>query len=222
MRKKFGLIILTLVCLIVTVIMVVVVVIPHPTEVTSYLALSFALVLDAIWLYAVITFRQCKGPKTISKRMVCWLLVVLYCCFIASGFLTDGYISTSDIFMLTFDCIFAAMGLAAAVALIIMFIQRLLIKHCLKYGEEAVAEFVCMGDSTWFKFSNHSVLACSVVFKYFAKGQEITAKSKRVFSEQEVNLLQTMKTFKIKFDKRTAVISETLNTDSPDKKQNDW
>lgn len=93
MKVIFNFIIFTLVCLIVTAVMIVVVVIPNPTEITSYLALSFAIILDAIWLYVI---RRRKGSKTISKRLVLWLLAVLYCCFLTDGYM-ERLISNADI-----------------------------------------------------------------------------------------------------------------------------
>lgn len=225
MKSIVEAIIISLVCLLVTAIIILNVVIPNPKDITSYLALSFAAVLDGIWLCVIIPFRPREKPKTVSKPLVFWLLVVLYCCLLASGFLTDACLSSLKIFVLVFDCIFAAMGLAAVATLIYMLIEHLIIRYCLKHGEEATAEFICAGKFNTFEYgkpqtkSYHAVFRYSVVFKYAVNGQEKTATSKRVFSYQEVEQLQSLKTFNIKYNKHLAVISEILNEDKDNNKQ---
>lgn len=215
----FKIIIISLVCVLFTAIIIGVVVIQYPAEFTSYLALSFAAVVDGICLYAIIPFRVRKGPNTVSKELVFWLLILLYCCFLASGFLTDAYISTAKVIILVFDCIFTVMGLAAAGVLLYTLTEYIIIKRCLKYGEETTAEFVRIGKSIMFEYgkpqtrAHRTVFKYGIVFRYPAYGREITAKSKRVFSRQEVERLQAMNTFGIKFNKRTAVVSEILNVD---------
>ncbi len=213
----FENILITLVCALITAIMVGVVVIPYPTDITSYLALSFAIVLDIIWLYFIIPFPVRKHPKTVSKPLVLWLLVVLYCGLLASGFLTNAYLLTFNILVLVFDCIFSLIALAALVILIEMLIEHLIMQHCLKHGTPTTAEFISVGKMSTFEYgkpqtkSYHAIFRYSVNFKYTVNGQERTAKSKRVFSEQEVKRLQTMQTFNIKYQRNTAVINEILD-----------
>lgn len=212
--KILDIIIFTLVCIITTAIMIFAVVVQYPEEFTSYLALSFALVLDGFLLFMLIPSRPRKKPKTVSKPLVFWLSVVLYCCFFATGFLADAYINSAKAVTLVFGCIFTAIGLASVVWLIYLFVGYLKIKRCLKHGKETTAEFVEAGKDITFEYgkpqtnSHFTLTRYAVVFKYLADGQEKTATSKRVFSKDEIEQLQTMQTFKIKYIKSTAVIDE--------------
>ena len=130
-------------CFMATFLIIFLVVVQYPYKFTSYLALSFVALIDGLWLYGVIIpfCRVKEKPKTISKPLVFWLCMVLYCCFVAAGFLTDAYIASANTVVLVFDCIFAAMGLAAVVGLGYQFVVYIALKICLRYGKDATAEF---------------------------------------------------------------------------------
>ena len=118
-------------------IIVFLVVIPSPTEFSSYALLSFILIVDAIMLTVeIMPFIKFKNkPKTISKPLVFWLLIVFYCGFIASGLLTDAYFSAMEsvkTLVLVFACIFGAIALGAAAVLLYQFIAYLRVVFCLK------------------------------------------------------------------------------------------
>lgn len=205
-------------CFIATFLIIFLVVVQYPYKFTSYLALSFVALIDGLWLYGVIIpfCRVKEKPKTISKPLVFWLCMVLYCCFVAAGFLTDAYIASANTVVLVFDCIFAAMGLAAVVGLGYQFVVYIALKICLRYGKDATAEFTDVGKSMWFEYgkaqtnSYRSAVRYGIIFKYEVNGVQKSAKSRRVFSREEVEHLQTMGTFKIKYNKHTAIINETL------------
>ena len=214
-----DIIIFSIVGALVTTIMIGLVVVPNPTQFTSYAALSFALVLDAIPITCIIfefvNFKE--KPKTVSPYLSFWLAAVLYCCLLAVSFLTDGYIKSQSVLVLVFDCIFGAMGLAAFIGLAYQIIACLRIKYCLKFGKDATAEFVSVGKDLMFgggRPGRHTSVRYSVNFKYCVDSKEMTAKSKRVFSREETQALQAMETFNIKYTRRTAVINEIVKTDT--------
>ncbi len=224
-----DIIIFSIVGAIMTTLILALVVIPSPKEFTSYLALSFALVVDAFPLSLIIlTFKRFKvKPKTISLYWVFWLSIVLYCCLMAVGLLTNGYIkaeqSDAKAIVLAFDCIFAAFGLAAFVVLTYQIITYIIMKRCLKYGKEATAEFVSDGKGIAFgggRVGGNTVFRMSVKFSYVAEGQKKTAESRRVYSKEEVNTLRSMGTFNIKYTERTAVINEIFKNDNAEQPEN--
>lgn len=222
MKEIFKKIFVTLIAALFTALIIALVVVPNPTWWLSYLFLSFILIVDALVLICVLpvgllSFIFVKEkPKTVSVSLVLWLALVAYCGAFASACLTDAYISSGAVVALVFDCIFAAFAAAAVAALIRQFAVYCSLKLCLKYGKEATAEFVSFGKSITFEYGKSqstgffSVTRYSVHFKYSTGDNEITAKSRRVFTYKQVEKLRTMHTFRIKYNKRTAVINETV------------
>lgn len=195
------------------------VVVPHPEDIMSYVALSVILFFDVVILYFLITaFAKTKyNIKTISKHLVFWLSVVLYFCAVATVCMIDVLLSGGVAVAIVFLCIFGGMGLADLGVLIYQIIGYIQIKLCLKYGEETTAEYVEAGKTFNMRYGGKrggggaTVEGVSVIFKYHdSYGEQTEAASRRVFSWDEVDILEKMGTFKIKFDHRTAVILETF------------
>ncbi|MDE5593695.1 MAG: hypothetical protein K2I75_07170 [Clostridiales bacterium] len=197
------------------------VVVQYPEDIMSYVVLSFILLVDGLlsfpWLAS--RFKTKYKPKTISKHLVFWLSMVLYCCLFAAACLTNALFMdlTADgkVVVPLFLCIFGGMGLADLGVLIYQIIGYVQIKLCLKYGEETTAEFVAAGKTVDVHYGKErrgtTVTGVSVIFKYVdSYGEQTEAASRRVFSWDEVDILEKMGTFKIKFDHRTAVILETF------------
>lgn len=197
------------------------VVVQNPEDIMSYVALSFILLVDGLLLFPFIaaSLKTKYKPKTISKHLVFWLSMVLYCCLVAVACMISALFMdlTRDgkVVVPLFLCIFGAMCLADLGVLIYQIIGYIQIKLCLKYGEETTAEFVGAGKTVDVHYGNErrgtTVTGVSVIFKYIdSYGEETEAASRRVFSWDEVDVLEKMGTFKIKFDHRTAVILETF------------
>lgn len=193
------------------------VVVQYPEDIMSYVALSFILLVDGLFLFPWITaLRKIKyKPKTISTHLVFWLSMVLYCCLFATVCMIDILLSGGIAVAIVFLCIFGGIGLADLGVLIYQLIGYIQIKLCLKYGEETTAEFVGAGKTVDVHYGKErrgtTVTGVSVIFKYHdSYGEQTEAASRRVFSWDEVDILEKMGTFKIKFDHRTAVILETF------------
>lgn len=220
MRDILGKIFATFGALLFTALIIGLAVIPHPTEWISYLLLSMILVVDGMVIYIILPYRQKKDkPKTVSIQLVCWLSGVSYCCvFAAICLLFDAYFTTKAVIALVFGCIFGFIGLSAIIGLIYQFVIYLNIGCCLKYGKETVAEFVSFGKSARFEYGDikrnnySSITRFSVCFEFRKGKKKVTAESRRVFSYDEVRTLQAMHTFKIKYNKHTAVINEIVKT----------
>lgn len=195
------------------------VVVPRPEDIMSYVALSVILFFDFVLLYFFIApLQKIKyKPKTISKHLVFLLSVVLFFCAVATVCMIDILLSGGVAVAIVFLVIFGGMGLADLGVLIYQIIGYVQIKLCLKYGEETTAEYVDAGKSFNMRYGGKrggggaTVTGVSVIFKYRdSYGEQTEAASRRVFSWDEVDILEKMGTFKIKFDHRTAVISETF------------
>ncbi len=195
------------------------VVVPRPEDIMSYVALSVILFFDFVLLYFLIAPLQKRKykPKTISKHLVFWLSVVLFFCAVATVCMIDILLSGGVDIGIVFLCIFGSMGLADLGVLIYQIIGYVQIKLCLKYGQETTAEYVDAGKTFNMRYGGRrggggtTFEGVSVIFKYTdSYGEQTEAASRRVFSWDEVDILEKMGTFKIKFDHRTAVILETF------------
>ncbi|MDE6029511.1 MAG: hypothetical protein K2F90_04240 [Clostridiales bacterium] len=195
------------------------VVVPNPKDIMSYVALSVILFFDFVLLYFWITLSQKRKYKikTISKHLVFWLSVVLFFCAVATVCMIDVLLSGGVAVAIVFLCIFGGMGLADLGVLIYQMIGYAQIKLCLKYGAETTAEYVEIGKTFTMRYGGKrggggtTFEGVSVIFKYVdSYGEETEAASRRVYSWDEVDILEKMGTFKIKFDHRTAVILETF------------
>lgn len=217
-------------CVLFTAIIIGVVVVQQPENPMSYVALSFILLVDGIVLFCFIApFRKVKyKPKTISKHLVFWLSMVLYLGAAGATMLLSAFFSTSSTqfktIAMVFCCIFGGLGLAALGVLIYEVIGYIQIKQCLKYGEETTAEYVEAGKSFnvhYGKERHGTTIACaSVIFKFTDyDGREREAKSKCVFTWDEMDTLEKMGTFKIKYDYRTAVILETFEPEEKEEEK---
>ncbi|MCH5165137.1 MAG: hypothetical protein J1G01_01920 [Clostridiales bacterium] len=217
--RIFDKILLCIASVITTALILYLVVIPKPKEFTSYLALSFVVLLDGISIYNLLPKHpRLKRPKTVSARLVLWLSAVLYCCFVGVALLTEAFMlsesTKAKIIAMVFDCIFGAIGLASLVGLIWLFVEYILILKCLQHGEVFIAEFVSIGKSIKYVYGERvsgytsSITLHGVVFKFTVDGREITKCSKRVFTWEEVQSLQKKKTFNIRYNNIVAVIDE--------------
>lgn len=220
-KAIFRAIFIFLVCGLMNALIIGLVVVQYPEDIMSYVALSFILLVDGLLLFPwIAAFRKIKyKPKTISKHLVFWLSMVLYCCLFAVACLTSALFmdltAEGKIVVPLFLCIFGGMGLADLSVLIYQIIGYIQIKQCLKYGEETTAEFVGAGKTVNVHYGKErrgtTVTGVSVIFKYIdSYGEETEAASRRVFSWDEVDILEKAGTFKIKFNHRTAVILETF------------
>ncbi len=207
-------------CIIATSLIIYLVVIPSPKEFTSYLALSFVIVLDALCFLAIfpILRNKKKRPKTVSKRLIFWLAIVLYSCFIGVGFLINAYFLSETMqakAMVTVSCcVIGAMGAAAFFTLVWIVIEYFSILNCLKHGEKLIAEFVGIRKSTVYDYgdpksmSYSSIRLYSVGFKFIVDGSEIIKNSKRIFTWDEACGLRNKQSLNIKYNGRVAVIDE--------------
>ena len=206
--------------IIVTALIIYLVVIPSPKEFISYLALSFIIIWDTVGFFIIFPiFKKVrKRPKTVSKRLIVWLSIVLYACFLGVGFLINAYFlsetAQSKIIESVFGFIFGAIGTVALFALVWITVEYFLILNCLKHGDEYVAEFVSEGKSDVYEYGDpksrnySSIRLYSVGFKFSVCGKETVKNSKRVFTAEEVDCLRNKRTFKIKYKGHIAVIDE--------------
>lgn len=213
----------TVVCLIFTSLVVGLVVVRAPKDPVSYVALSFALLLDAILIRTMLptkTTRKYK-PKTIPKHLVFWLGIVLYCCAVAVALLINAYFQTekhaAKVVVLVFSCLFAGMGATALGALLFEFVGYLQIRSCLKHGTVTTAEFAGRGKKLratqeLTKTREAVVFTGYAVFFRYTDGEGTlkTAKSKCVFSYDETERLEKAGTFSIRYNARRAVVAETF------------
>lgn len=208
--------------IIATALIIYLVVIPSPKEFTSYLALSFIIVWDTVGLFIIFPIykRRKERPKTVSKRLIVWLSIIFYACFLETGFLINAYFlsetAQAKVVELVFGCIFGAIGIASLFALGFITVEYFLILNCLKHGDEYVAEFVRVGKSDVYEYGDpksrnySSIRLYSVGFKFSVCGKETVKNSKRVFTAWEADRLRNMRIFKIKYKGHIAVIDEIL------------
>ncbi len=219
-KDIIGAVFKLLVCVIFTAIIVWTVV-EKPKDLIAYVSLSLMLFFDGIIISTIIPPPKKKKYKhrTVSRHLVFWLSAVFYCCALAVTVLTYslfmGITQGGIIAVSVFLCIFGGLGLADLGVLVYQIIGYVRIKLCLKYGVETTAEFVGEG-SQFLATSGHprsrhfsAISGGSVIFKFKDfYGREVQEESKCVYLDEEIEMLEKMGTFKIKYDDRTAVIDE--------------
>lgn len=195
-------------------------IIENPTYVPCYVGVIFLasvtiFILFIVYLSLNLPIPSCDPkPKTFSKYLVIWFIVVIYVCGLGAALLWWGFTVAERLhgLLMAFAIIVTIFGGVAFGGLFWQLIIRLKNKFVLKYGIETEATFI----DSYPTFSVHSgkdiggttIFQYCIKFKYIDGEKEIIGKSHSIYSQAEAKYFEQADKFLVKYKGKRAVISQ--------------
>lgn len=203
--------------------------IEEPTYVPCYVGVIFLASITAFILFSIYILLNLPipsgkpKPKTFSKYLVIWLVVVIYVCALGASLLWWGYTVAEHLhgLLMAFAIILTVLGIIGLCGLFWQITIHIKNKFALKHGVEAEATFIDSNPA--FSFHTGKDIGGTTIFQYWVKfkyidgEKEIIVKSHSIYSEAEVKYFEQAGKFLVKYNGKTAVISqlpEEMNNDN--------
>lgn len=195
-------------------------IIENPTYVPCYVGVIFlssvtVFILFIIYLTLNLPVPACKPkPKTFSKYLVVWFMVVLYVCGLGAALLWWGVTVAESLrgLLIAFAVIVTILWVVALGGLFWQLIIHIKNKLVLKHGIETTATFIASYPT--FSFHTGKDIGGTTIFQYYVKfkytngEKEVIGKSNLLYSQAEAKYFEKTHKFLVKYKGKRAVISQ--------------
>ena len=195
-------------------------IIKNPTDVPCYVGvilLASVTIFILLIIYLSLNLPIPAGkprPKTFSKYLVIWFMVVFYVCGLGATLLWWGFTVADSLrgLLITFAIIFTILGVLACGGLLWQVTISIKNKYVLKHGIKTEATFIDYSPTFSFHtgkdIGGTTIFQYCVKFKYMDGKNEIISKSHSIYSQAEAKYFEKTNKFLVKYKGKKAVIAQ--------------
>lgn len=183
-------------------------IIENPAYVPCYVGVIFLTSVTALILFIYSAFNlpipaRKPKPKTFSKYLAAWFIIVIYVCGLGAALLWWGFTVAERLrgLLIAFAIIVTTLGVGALGGLFWQLIISLKSKYVLKDGIETEATFI--DSDPMFSVESGKNIDATVVFQYCVKfrytdgEKEIIKKSHTIYSKAEAKYFECTNRFRL-------------------------